>query len=950
MQPKRLFIIDAMAMAFRSFYAFGMRPLTTANGQPVSAVFGTAMLMNKLVNEQRPDYLIVTSDSREKTFRHDLYSAYKANRSEMPEDLAVQLPHFFRLLAAYGCPVLRRPGLEADDLIGSLARRFASDALHVYIVSGDKDFCQLINDQIFMYTPKKGDEAVLVDRAGVVAKFGVAPEQVIDCLAITGDASDNVPGVHGIGEKGAAKLVSEFGSLDGIYANLDRVANKKQRTALEEHKERAYLSRQLVTIVTDATLGIELADAACDPELAVANAAMLTLMRELEFRTMTARIEAAMLARGENLAAVGAAPAAIDLAVGAAGALARSDEPDGPPDRPHLTAAPSPQKAAATVASYQRVDTPPALAALVRELKDARAFAFDTETTGLDVAADHPIGISIAVHSGAAWYVPLVDKHLTGITPAEVLAALRPVFAAADAIKVGHNLKFDLAMLNNVGLTVRGPFVDTMICDWLLDATARTHGLDACCLKHLRYEKIKTASLIGAKGEIPMLDCDVDELVRYACEDADLTMRLYHKLMPEIDKAGLGAVLRDIDMPLVPVLARMEQTGVFVDLTALKGLSARLGEAAARLEAEIHLAAGEEFNVNSPKQLSEILFGKLKVHEQLGIKKLRKTKTGYSTDESVLQKLEAHPLPKALLEYRAVAKLKGTYVDALPTMVSRQSGRIHTSFHQTGTATGRLSSSEPNLQNIPIRTGLGQEIRKAFRAGEPGWVILSADYSQIELRLLAHLAGEEALTRAFAAGEDIHRLTASRIFGVPPAEVDATMRSRAKAINFGIIYGMGPRRLAAETGVTLAEAASFIERYFASYPGISRFIEQSVQDARESGETRTVTGRRRPLDGLDDGNRGTQVSAEHIAVNTPIQGSAADLIKLAMIEIDRRLMEKGLKARMVLQVHDELVFECPQDEAKEAQSLIRHAMQNAMRLDVPLEVAVGVGANWLEAH
>lgn len=939
-RPQRLFVVDAMAMAFRAFYAFGMgRPLTTTKGTPVAAVFGSAIFMNKLLTEQRPDFLVVACDSKEPTFRHDLYPAYKANRREMPPELLAQLPHFFRLLEAYGAPVLRVPGLEADDLIGTIARRFANPDLHVFIVSGDKDFCQLVNDHTFIYTPKKGDEALIIDRAGVEAKFGVTPEQVIDCLAIIGDASDNIPGVLGIGEKGAAKLIKDFGSLKGVYDGLEQITNKKQRSALEAAREMAFLSQELVTIRTDCELAYSLEHLACVPEKAVANAALLQVCQDLEFKTLANKIAAAL-----------------GISEGAAsGAALATSEGRLPSPTPPKVEAPEVLRAPPEVPGYRLANTKAALAEVVQALALAEDIAFDTETTGLDLVSDRPIGISLAVKSGEAWYVPLASRHLKDdLTPHAVITALRPALTERGKTLVAHNAKFDIQMLANVGLELKGPFVDTMICDWLLDAGGRQHGLDACCLRYFNYEKIKTTTLIGEKGQFPMLEADLPELTRYACEDADFTLRLYKRLVPEVEAAGLSSVLSEIEMPLVPILAKMEHTGVHLDRGELAHLASMLEETETRLEREIRSLAGieegEAFNVNSPKQLSDVIFTKLRIHDQLGVRHLKKTRTGYSTDESVLQRLSEHPLPRALLEYRMVAKLKGTYVDALPAMLHKDTGRLHTSFHQTGTATGRLSSSEPNLQNIPVRSELGREIRKAFRPKEPDWVILSADYSQIELRLLAHLAEEKGLAKAFAAKEDIHRSTAAAVFGVRPEDVDPLMRSKAKAINFGIIYGMGARRLAAATGTQIREAQAFIERYFASFPGIGRFIDETVKEAKASGMTRTITGRRRHVLGLAESNQRTVAQAENIAVNTRIQGSAADLIKLAMIKVDERLKREAVKARLLLQVHDELVFECHRDDAERLGQLVRPAMEEAMHLSVPLEVQVGIGTNWLEAH
>ena len=952
MTPQRLFLVDAMAIAFRAYYAFGVgRPLTTSAGQPVSALFGTALFLQKLLTEQRPDYMVIARDMRQPTFRHEMYPKYKANRTAMPEDLAAQMPHLERLLKAFGCPMLGQPGFEADDLIGTLARRWASPDLHVYIVSGDKDFMQLIDDHTFLYTPKKGEEATIIGRQGVYNKFSCTPEQVIDCLALIGDASDNVPGVPGIGDKGASKLIAEYGSLDKILDNIPLINNKKMREALLNGRDLAYLSKKLVTIRTDVEIPLELADAACDPFTAVTRQELRDLYEELEFTGLSKKIDN-LLQEQHKQAVTGDSNHNSDSAAPAMPTQAPRADSSEPREsgEPNTASKLEPRRALDTVLGYQLVNTQGGLSELITILNQARVFSFDTETTGLNINSDRPIGISFSVQSGAAFYVTLNAKQLVGLVPEDVIQQLATVLNATDPVKVGHNIKFDLQMLSNIGLKVKGPFVDTMICDWLLDTGSRQHGLDACCLRHLNYEKIKTSSLIGDRGQLPMLAADIQELTRYACEDADLTLQLYQHLLPLIEAAGLKQVLFDIEMPLVPVLATVEQNGVHIDRGELQRLSRELAAMSDKLVDEVQKLAGEDFNLNSTKQLAEILFNKLKIHEQLGIKNLKKTKSGFSTDESVLSRLTAHPLPRALLKYRSITKLQGTYVNALPELIEPVTGRVHTSFHQTGTATGRLSSSAPNLQNIPIRSDLGREVRKAFTASTSNHRIIAADYSQIELRLLAHLANEEALAQAFASGADIHRSTAAKVFGVAPEAVTDTQRSRAKAINFGILYGMGARRLAAETGTTVAEAAAFIDRYFASYPGINAFIDATIREARATGMTRTVTGRQRPVLGLSDSNQRNVVAAENIAVNTRIQGSAADLIKIAMIEIDQRLTQSKLQTKMLLQVHDELVFESPCSEIDIVVPMIKRSMEQAMTLSVPLAVSVGVGNNWLEAH
>jgi len=917
MVTKRLFIIDTMAVAFRAFYAFGVRPLTTTDGLPVSAVFGTAMFLNKLISEHRPDYLVAACDTKEPTFRHKMYPQYKANRTEMPEDLAAQLPLFFKLFEAMNIPMIRRPGIEADDIAGTLAHRVAGPNLHVYIVSGDKDFMQLVNDHIFVYQPKKGDESVTIDREGVKRKFGVLPEQVIDCLTIIGDTSDNIPGVHGIGEKGAEKLLNDFGSLAAIYKNLEHITNKRQRNALEMARDKIDLTRTLVTIKTDCDVPLDLNQMICCPESSIANKQLADLYGQLEFKNLAAKTSDIINNREKEETRT-----------------SFSQHAPGDESRP----------------TYKLANTPELVLEVLTHVQSVDTFCFDTETTGLNVITDRPIGVSISVGSSGSWYIPLIEKHLAGLNTEQALESLNIILTCPNKTKVGHNLKFDLQMLANIGIEVAGPFADTMVADYLLDANARFHNLDACCLKYLNYQKIPTSSLIGAHGEVSMLAADLDDLTTYACEDADLTLRLYHHMKPLLVEAGLFEVFKVVEMPLVPVLASMEQRGIYVDKNHLRELDIKLTDMISTLEDRIYDLAGEEFNINSPKQLGNIIFERLKIHEILGIKSIKKTKTGFSTDESVLSKLSGHDLPKTILEYRTVFKLKNTYVSSLPSLINGQSGRVHTSFHQTVTATGRLSSSEPNLQNIPIRSELGQSIRQAFKPSVDDSVIISADYSQIELRILAHLANEKALLEAFQNKEDIHQLTASKIFSVAPTEVTSDMRSRAKAINFGIIYGMGPRRLAAETGVSLAEATVFIDKYFSGYPGISEYINESVKLARELGYCETITGRRRPLPELSYSGGRAAASAENIAVNTPIQGSAADLIKIAMIKIEERFRQNGLRSKMILQVHDELLFECPKEEIDEAVDIIKDSMEHAMTLKVPLDVQIGIGSNWLEAH
>ena len=935
--PKKLFIIDAMAMAFRNYHAFGQRPLMTSSGIHTSAVFGSALFMTKLIEDEKPDLVIVATDSKEKTFRHEMYPAYKANRSEMPADLADQLPYFFELFTAMGIPVLRHPGMEADDLIGSICRRFASDDLHCFIVSGDKDFMQLVNPSVYLYSPKKNEPALLVSYDGVREKFGCKPEQVIDVLALIGDTSDNVPGVHGIGDKGAAKLIGEYQTLEGIYEHLEEIKNAKLKNALTADREKAFLSRDLVTIKTDIPLDVTLDEMKLDTD-ALANDKLLDLYTRMEFRGLTTKTK-------DRLVSPETAPTSSNLEVAATKAPV-SVLPEYGIDPPEHESS-----KAKLGKEYLLANTPELVMRVVQELRDAGVFSFDTETTGLDKIQDTPIGISVSTKEGYGWYIPLVAKHLTGWLTADFIKEqLAPVFVDSNKIKVAHNLKFDLQMLKNAGIKIRGPFGDTMLASYVLNPLSREHSLDYCAFEQLHFKKIPTSALMGPKYQTPMIDVPLDDLATYACEDADVVLRLNKHYLSSLRDANLLDVYQNIEVPLAPILARMEQTGVHIDAEALGEISIKLDRRAKELEQVIYQEAGEEFNINSPKQLQVILFDKLAIHTKLGLTKLKKTKTGFSTDVSVLESMETHPLAKAILEFRTITKLKNTYVDALPQLINPKSNRIHTSFHQTGTATGRLSSSDPNLQNIPIRKEEGREIRKAFTASAADRLIVSADYSQIELRLLAHIADDEGLKAAFASGLDVHTATACRIFGVTPDKVTPDLRANAKAINFGIIYGMGPQRLARDTGVSMSEAKSFIEKYFEGFPRIRTYIDQAKAKARETGYSFTMTGRRRPIPELSSKERLVVVNGENMAVNSPIQGSAADLVKLAMIETQKRLDSSGLDAVMLMQVHDELVFECHESAKDAVIALVKDSMEHAMTISVPLKVEVGAGQNWLEAH
>lgn len=946
---KKFFIIDSMAMLFRFFYALGGEKNTFKNskGQPTSALFGVAKFLTQVALDTKPDYLVATSDSKHPTFRHELYPEYKAHRKDMPELLQRQIEGYFRLLDNFKIKLFKQNGFEADDIIGSLVQKFASPQCHCYIVSGDKDFCQLVSEHVFLLNPFQKSFELLGPRE-VHDKYQLSPDQFIDYLALIGDDSDNIPGCHGIGKVGALKLLQEYKTLDGIYANLEGIRNARTRNALTTHREITYLSKKLATIKTDAPIPPNsLEDFKMSPYHEVFVGGLEEQYAELEFSSLlnVSQQQKKALATEEH-------PMASPGSVGQPESFSpsSSQNPMANGTRGDRDAQPNTH---GQQNQYKLVVDGLSLDMMCEDLATAQELVIDTETTGLSIIGDTPIGICLSRSPGTGYYVPLVPEH-TPLNPAVIVARLKPLFES-HVPKIGHHLKFDLQMLAQVGLDVKGPFYDTMVMDWLLRPGLGGHSLDDCCERYFQFKKIPTeeifaltkTSRIGsgtATVKVPLR-----KLADYGCEDADYTLRLFHYLRSEVNRLGLTDALERVEMPMIPILGKMERHGIAIDRPILSDLSRHLDQLIEERAQQIFTLVGSEFNINSPKQLGEILFERLKIHDELGIKKIKKTKTGYSTDESVLTSLKAHPLPRLLLEYRTVSKLKNTYVDALPKLIHPKTQKVHTTFHQTGTATGRLSSTEPNLQNIPIRSALGQDIRRAFVPSVPGWILISADYSQVELRILAHLAGEEALIAAFRSGEDVHKTTASKIFGVAPSEVDASMRAKAKAINFGIIYGMGPRRLSQETGVPLQQASQFIKKYFESYPGIKGFVDKTIEFSKTHHYVKTITGRRRPIDRnlSPEAMRG---NLDNIAVNTPIQGSAADLIKIAMGLIDQEVKAHGLKARMLLQVHDELVFEAPSEERETLTELIIRSMTQAMSLEVPLEVNVGYGPNWLEAH
>lgn len=908
--PPTLFLIDGSALAYRSHFAFVRNPLVTRSGENVSAIFGFTHALVRIHEREHPSHWAVVSDTKEPTFRHARYPDYKATREKMPDELVAQLPGIREVLAAMKVPLLEKAGFEADDLIATLARKAAAAGFDVRIVSGDKDFCQLVTPQIKLYTPAKGDgNPEILGPDEVPSRLHVRPDQVVDLLALMGDASDNVPGVPKVGEKTAAGLLEKFGSLDRLYERLDEVEKPALKKSLAENKESALLSRELVSLHADVELPVKLDDLVRKPADPVATR---RLFQHYEFRSLLERVPDA-----------GAA----------APVVARK---------------------------YRIVRGGDELRALVKELRKAGLFAVDTETTGIDPLIAELVGVSLCCKEGEAYYVPFREpgeglfseqSRLSGIEKDAALGDLRELLADAKVGKAGQNSKYDLHVLERHGLPVDGVRFDTMIAHYCIEPSAASHSLDALALQYFNHVKIKTTELIGTgKKQVTMDRVMVEKVGEYACEDADFTFRCIEPLKRGLKAAQVDSLYEKLELPLLFVLKRMEAAGVALDAKALDEMSVKFAARAGDLEKKIHVLAGEPFNVKSTQQLAAVLYEKLKVHEQLGIKKVPRTETGFSTNAEFLEQMESHPLVAAVLEYRQLEKLRSTYLETLPKLVNPKTGRLHTSFNQTVAATGRLSSQDPNLQNIPIRTELGREIRRAFKSRFDGGTLVSADYSQVELRLLAHLSRDENLVAAFGRGEDIHRRTASLVFHVKLEEVPAELRSRAKAINFGIIYGMGPQRLARETGLTFAEAQQFIERYFQVFTGVRKWLDATLEKATRDGYVTTLLGRRRAIPEIHSEDPRIQANARNVAVNTPLQGTAADLIKLAMLAVDHELAQAKLESQMVLQVHDELVFDVKPGESEKVKKLAKRCMETALDLSVPLKVDVGEGPTWLDAH
>ena len=897
-------LVDGSSYIFRAFHA--LPPLTNSGGQATGAVKGVINMMRRLQKDYPDSTIVAVFDARGKTFRDDIYADYKANRPPMPEELREQIEPIHEIVKAMGLPYLCVEGVEADDVIGTLARQATAAQREVIVSTGDKDMAQLVNEHVTLINTMTD---TVMDRAGVIEKFGIPPELIIDFLALMGDKVDNIPGVPGVGEKTALGLLQGLGGLDAIYANLDRVAELEFRgagtmgTRLEAEKDKAYLSYQLATIKSDVALEAavdQLANVEPDRDR------LLYWFEELEFKSWIDELQA--------------------------GAVAATDS------------------APAIETDYELVTEEAAFEAWVKQLEEAPAFAFDTETTSLDYMRAEVVGVSFAIEPGRAAYVPVAHNYMgvpEQLTRERVLGRLKPLLEDPDRPKIGQNLKYDASVLANHAIHLRGIAFDTMLESYVVDSTATRHDMDSLALKYLGHRTIHFEDIAGkGKSQLTFDQIPLEQAGPYAAEDADITLRLHRALWPGLEReAGLRSVFEDIEIPLVPVLSAIERNGALLDRAMLDTQSRELGERLTVLEKQAHELAGVEFSLNSPKQLGQILF------EKLELPVIKKTPKGApSTAEEVLLELALdYPLPKLVLEHRSLSKLKSTYTDKLPEMINPDTGRVHTSYHQAVAATGRLSSSDPNLQNIPIRTAEGRRIRQAFVA-PPGHKILAADYSQIELRIMAHLSSDEGLLSAFREGLDVHRATAAEVFGATLDAVTDEQRRKAKAINFGLIYGMSAFGLARQLHLGRNEARDYIDLYFERYPGVQAYMDDTRARAHEQGFVETLFGRRLYLPEINARNKLRQQAAERTAINAPMQGSAADIIKRAMLRVDRWLREAGLASRMIMQVHDELVLEVPEAELETITGGICEQMSAAAELSVPLLVETGIGDNWDQAH
>lgn len=927
MADKTLFLLDAYALAYRAYYAFIKSPRINSKGVNTSAVFGFTNTLLEVLQKENPSHIGVVFDPHGPTFRHEMYAEYKANREAMPEDMRQSIPLIKDVIGALRIPVVQVQGFEADDIIGTLAHKASAQGFTVYMMTPDKDYAQLVRDNVFVYKPgRSGGDVEIWNADKVKEKFAVTPDHIIDLLGLMGDSSDNIPGCPGIGPKSAEKLITDFGSIEGIYENIGQLKGK-QKENMENFREQIELSKVLATINTQSPVDFN-ADEFLRKEPDIDR--LTDLFADLEFRNMLNRA----ISQASPQKSIATAP--------------KGDPMQGSLfDFGDIPVVEAKQKLATikdVKPDYRIAQTPDEQTALLNHLLECTEVCFDTETTSLDIHDAELVAMSFTTKEKSGWLVPVpADRQEAQAT----VDRFKPFFANPDILKIGQNIKYDILVLKNYGIEVCGQLFDTMVAHYLIQPELH-HNLDILAEKYLKYNTIKTEELIGKRGnaQTTMRSVAIDLLRDYACEDADVTFRLKPLLEEELKKTDMLKLFFGIETPLIPVLADMEYTGVKIDATVLDNYAVELRASIAELERKIYAEAGMEFNISSPKQLGELLFDRLEIGGGT------KTKTQqYSTAEDVLEKLaDKHPIIPLILEYRSLKKLISTYVEALPLLIHHKTGRIHTSYNQTITSTGRLSSTNPNLQNIPIREELGRMVRKAFVASQPGGCILAADYSQIELRLMAHLSQDTAMVEAFKADQDIHAATAARLFHLPVEDVSREQRRKAKSANFGIIYGISSFGLAQNTGIKVSEAKEIIDSYFVSFPGVKEYMDKSIRIARDCGYTETLCKRRRYLPDLQSANSLVRSAAERNAINAPIQGTAADIIKLAMINVHRQMKEQHLKSAMIMQVHDELVFDVAPGEVDQLSQLVKHEMENAIKLSIPLTAEVGIGTNWLEAH
>ena len=920
---QKLFLLDAFALIYRSYFAFIRNPRFNSKGVNTSAMLGVTNTIVQVLEKEKPDYIGVVFDVSAPTFRHEMFPEYKAHRDEMPEDLRKSIPYIRKIIEGFNIPIIELAGFEADDVIGTLAKEAEKQGFTTYMMTPDKDYAQLVSDNIFMYKPgKSGDDAEVWGLKEVQENFGIqTAEQVIDILGLMGDTADNIPGCPGIGPKTAEKLIADFGSIDGIYQNIDKLKGK-QKENLIEFEEQVRLSRILATIILDVPIEFNTKNLTRDP---LDKEALIALFEELEFRTLIQRLK------------LKDAPAPVEMNF--QGTLFDMGSPE------MVTIGKKMETIETILHQYYLVENEMQRASLRAELSIQDEFCFDTETTGLDTQSSDIVCISFAFRNHEAYCV-IIPKNQNDAQ--KVIEEFREIFADENIIKIGQNIKFDMLMLSNYGIEVKGKLYDTMLAHYLIQPDLK-HNLDFLCDIYLNYKKIPTADLIGKNGknQITMRSVSPEKLRDYSCEDADLTFQLKQKIDPDLDKFGVRNLFDTMEMPLIPVLVHMENAGVKINSEELNAYSKVLLEQIIQLENEIIELAGEHFNVSSPQQLGLILFEKLKIDSNA---KKTKTKQYSTAEDTLIQLVNKHPIVQKILDFRGLKKLLSTYVDALPLLVNKRTGKIHTSYNQAIAATGRLSSVNPNLQNIPIRSENGRQIRKAFIPSDENHTFLSADYSQIELRIMAALSQDEEMLKAFNEGKDIHSITAAKIYQIPESEVDGEMRRKAKTANFGIIYGISAFGLSQRLNIPRSEAKELIDGYFQNFPKIKQFMDKQIELARNQGFVQTIKGRKRYLTDINSANAVVRGMAERNAINAPIQGSAADIIKIAMINIYRQFKTLKLNSKMVLQVHDELNFDVIKSELEQVMQIVKTEMEGAVELGVQLTVEMNAAGNWLDAH